>query len=235
MDHNSCIVSFALLVAACGGSQPPPQVAESEPEPEQQAEDLSQVEMTAEVGALPVKQTEYAFKEAFGGIQDCFAKGAQRLDLIGGDFAVKVIVNKQGQVDHVFAERSTLGHDETERCMFDALRGAPWPGAKGGPYGIAQSSFSFDMTGDVRPPVMWDSFEIQSVLDEHSAALSECKADARGVIATLYVDTEGKALSVGVSGEDEAVESARDCLIEVFTSATYPSPGSWPAKVSVRL
>ncbi len=223
-------------VSGCGGSTPeadtPDDVDQSD---EQQPEDLSRVDVSAEIGALPVAETEYAFKEAFKGVRDCFTEGSTRQELISGEIAVKVLVNSEGQAEHVFAERSTLGDDATERCMFDALRAAPWPKPEGGLVGIAQNGFTFNAGDDVRPPVIWESHEIQSVLDENSSAISGCKSGARGVVATMYVDTDGKAIGVGISGEDEKVEQARECLVRVLGDATYPSPGSWPAKVSVQL
>jgi hypothetical protein len=42
-------------------------------------------------------------------------------------------------------------------------------------------------------------------------------------------------LSVGVTPPDDQGESAVDCLVEVLKHAKFPSPGSWPAKVSFSL
>jgi hypothetical protein len=51
----------------------------------------------------------------------------------------------------------------------------------------------------------------------------------------MYVGTDGHALSVGVTPPDSHGEAAVDCLVGVLKEAKYPSPGSWPAKVTFTL
>ena len=53
--------------------------------------------------------------------------------------------------------------------------------------------------------------------------------------ATLYVGTGGEVLSAGVTPPDETGEDAVDCLVEALLGAKFPSPGSWPAKVTLTL
>lgn len=232
---GSALFTFATL-SACGGSQTQePKDPSQDNDSGSRPSDLSQIGMSAEIGALPEAETDYAFKQAFKGIEACLLKASQRIEFFGGEFAVKVHVGSDGQAEKIFAERSTLGDSETEQCMFKVLRGAPWPKPVGGSVGIAQNSFEFEMTGDVRPPVAWSQANVQSTLDQNHGAISECKGSLASVSATLYVDTEGQVLGVGVSGSDPGVEDARACLVQVLTRATFPSPGSWPAKVSVEL
>src|SRR5690606_23057600 len=136
----------------------------------------------------------------------------------------------------VFAERSTLGDRQTEVCMFNALKRATWPKPVGGPIGVAQNGFDFEMTGDVRPPVTWEDFDVDAALSEQSAALEECKGRYTGrYTATVYVNTDGTALSAGISAPNKEAEGASDCLARVLSEAVYPSPGSWPAKVTFAL
>lgn len=196
---------------------------------------MDEINVSAEVGAMPVEATEYAFKHAFKGIQRCFTKNLTKQEFIGGEIALKVLVGPEGQVKHVFAEHSTIGHDDTETCMFQALRNEDWPKPVGGLVGVAQNAFVFETGDEVRPPVPWTEDAVRETIHANSSALSACKGSATGVVATLYVDPNGRALSVGVSGTDERVEDARACLVRVLGAASYPSPGSWPAKVSVQL
>ena len=53
--------------------------------------------------------------------------------------------------------------------------------------------------------------------------------------ATMYVSTDGSVLAVGVTPPDEGGEDAVDCLVSTLKQATFPSPGSWPAKVTFAL
>ena len=53
--------------------------------------------------------------------------------------------------------------------------------------------------------------------------------------ATVYVDPDGGALTAGVASSDDSGEEAADCVVGVLKDAKYPSPGSWPAKVTFEL
>lgn len=226
----------ALTCAACGPDQPP-----AEPSQEQGArsrddyDPTADMEVMAEVGALPEEETVNAFKDSFPALQDCFTRGAKRIEFLGGDIAFSVEVDRMGNAS-VFAKETTIGDRATETCMINALKDAPWPRPVGGNIGTAENGFGFEMTGDVRPPVPWDEAEVADVLNENAEALSECKGGGRGSFtATVYVDRNGKALGAGVSPPDKDGERHADCIVDVLEAATYPSPGSWPAKVTFRL
>lgn len=191
--------------------------------------------MSAEIGALPPEATTAAFEQSLREIQDCFFKGSRRIEFLSGSITFKVVVGQDGTAEHAFAPQSTLGDRQTETCMFDALKASSWPEPVGGPIGIAESSFEFEMSGDVRPPVMWDSGEVADVLEEHADALAECRTAGARSTATIYVGTDGKALAAGISAPDQDAESASECLVSVLLEAQYPEPGSWPAKVSFAL
>lgn len=230
------VVSGVTLIA-CGGTQPEAKQANANLDEERSDYDsTANIDMSAEVGALPEDEAIYAFKQSFRDIQDCFMRGARRIDFIGGQISIQVWVDSNGQVATVFAETSTLGDRQTERCMFDVLRGAQWPRPVGGPIAVAQNAFEFEMTGDVRAPVSWDEDRVSGVLGEMRSRIRECKDhSSEKFMATVYVDTDGTALSVGIAAPDRHQEANSDCLIDLLSSASYPSPGSWPAKVSFRL
>jgi hypothetical protein len=184
---------------------------------------------------LPEEDTVNAFRDSFPAIRDCFARGAERIEFLGGDIAFSVEVDSGGAAS-IFAKETTLGDRSTETCMIGALQKAPWPLPVGGKVGTAENGFGFEMTGDVRPPVPWDSGEVSDVLNENADALEQCKSGTRGSFtATVYVDRDGRAMSAGISPPDKDGERQVDCLIDVLVGATYPSPGSWPAKVTFSL
>ena len=117
--------------------------------------------------------------------------------------------------------------------MLETMRKKSWPKPVGGEHGLARKSFSFDPPNDVRPPTDWTQTDAEPGLKPIANELDECKQGASGFMATLYVGTDGKVLAAGVTPPDERGDSAVDCLVGVLEGATFPSPGSWPAKVSL--
>lgn len=221
---------------ACGPEQPAEDPSSGQEQSKKDDYDpTADMEVMAEVGALPEEETVAAFKDSFPAIQECFVNGAKRIEFLGGDIAFSVEVDRMGNAT-VFAKETTIGDRTTESCMIDALKGAPWPRPVGGNVGTAENGFGFEMTGDVRPPVPWDEGEVADVLNENAEALESCKDGGRGsYTATVYVDRDGKAIGAGISPPDKDGERRVDCLVDVLEAATYPSPGSWPAKVTFRI
>lgn len=227
---------LALLTTTllrCGGTPEPAKEPANHAKARSDADSTRGIGASAEVGALPEEEAQYALKSAFDGIRRCFVKGAERIEFLGGEIAVNVTVGETGAVKSVYAERSTLGDRRTEKCMFEAVRGSTWPKPVGGPIGIAQGAFDFEMTGDVRPPVPWESDRVTETLEHEAEKIASCKpSSGTRYQATVYVGTEGKPLSVGISAPSRDAESASDCLVDVLMQAAFPPPGSWPAKVS---
>lgn len=230
-------LAFVLpLFTACGGSEPPPQTPEVETSNDDDEDNAREVGAMAEIGAMPEEETVAAFQGALGPIQKCFIEGAKRIEFLGGQISLKVLVGERGKVKGVFAESSTLGDRDTEKCMFRALEEAGWPEPVGGLVGIAQSPFEFEMTGDVRAPVSLDGFNADEALATQSAALHECKGSVSGSFsATVYIDTDGSPLAAGISAPSAEAEAKSDCLVSILEQVKYPSPGSWPGKATFSL
>jgi hypothetical protein len=162
--------------------------------------------------------------------------GAKHVEFLGGSVAFLLKIDGTGRVSDAYLEHSTLGNRTTERCMLDALRAKSWPKPVGGQHGLARKSFTFDPPNDVREPISWDDRDAAPGLKKIASEVSQCKRGHSGSFeATLYVGTDGKVLSAGVTPPDEDGEDALDCLVGVLESASFPSPGSWPAKVTVTL
>jgi len=223
-------------LSSCGGTQKEVETVDAEDDADRAADSTAHIGATAEIGALPEEDSVYAFRESFEAIQECFVTGAQRLEFIGGEISFQVWVDAEGKVQTVFAQTSTLGDRRTEECMYDVLRNAPWPKPVGGPIGVAQNAFEFEMTGDVRPPVPWDGSEVAQTLAANAGQIAECKQGSQDpFVATVYVDTDGSALSVGIAAPSREDADNGRCLVDLLAAASYPSPGSWPAKVSFQL
>jgi hypothetical protein len=227
------ILSVSLSLAACGGSTETAKHPATDRSRSERADSTAAIGATAEIGAMPEEETQYALKESFDGIRKCFMDGSRRIEFLGGEIAVNVTIGSAGTVAEVFAERSTLGDRRTEKCMFEALRQVSWPKPVGGPIGIAQGAFDFEMPGDVRPPVTWDADQVSDAVAREADKISACKQKPSSHYqATVYVDADGKPLAAGISAPSREAEGASDCLIDVLMSVSFPDPGSWPAKVS---
>ncbi|HET9932897.1 MAG TPA: hypothetical protein VFQ35_19470, partial [Polyangiaceae bacterium] len=145
-------------------------------------------------------------------------------------------VDSDGKVSESYLEHSTLGDRDTEKCMLSAVRGRKWPKPVGGMHGLARKSFDFDPPNDVRPPVEWDSDQVKSALKKMGDKLDECRDGVSGTFeATAYVSTEGRVLAASVTPPNADGERAVDCLVSAIREGSFPSPGSWPAKVTFQL
>jgi hypothetical protein len=129
-----------------------------------------------------------------------------------------------------------MGDRATERCMMTSLRSLSWTKPVGGEVGLARKSFDFDPPNDVRPPTDWAEEDVRPAVKKMNGKLRDCKSNGRSRFhATAYVAADGSVLAASVTPPDEAGEGDVDCLVDVIRETTFPSPGSWPAKVSFSL
>lgn len=192
--------------------------------------------MGAEIGALDEEHTDKVFEQTMGALERCLHSGAQRVEFLGGQVKFFVKVGPSGQVSHAHLEESTIGDRETEKCMLNALKAKTWPKPQGGEAGYARKGFDFDPPNDVREPTSWGSDRVSDTVDKVKDKIDGCKSGASGhFTATMYVGTEGNVLAVGMAPPDEQGEHAVDCIVDVLKQAKFPSPGSWPAKVTFTL
>jgi hypothetical protein len=229
--------ALALTLGACS-SPPKPAVTPREPEPEAEApvQRSSGMGAVAEIGALDEKKARASFESALEGLQSCVSEGSRLNEMMGGSIEFAVKVNSEREAANVWAVESSLGQRETERCMFDALRQVSWPAPVGGTFAIAKTSFEFDLPKGVKPPTPWDAGRVSDVVEELGPKMDECTGGRHGdVLVTLYVGADGKAISGGASSSTETEDDAVDCVLGALLSASYPSPGDYPAKVRFRI
>jgi hypothetical protein len=232
----SALVGALLLAAGCGGGEPAPRTAADQEATEPGAPAGNGMGVESEIGALDQDKAQQTFERATQQLFRCFSKGVQRIPFLGGEIRFKVRVTQEGTTRWAFVKESTLGDHETEACMLAALRSAAWPKPVGGE-GLAENSFTFEPSSDERPPVGWSPEQLGEPFKKARGELSAChqKTGGGALRATLYVDTDGKALGVGVASADERGEGAIPCVVDVLRGITYPSPGSYAAKVSIDL
>lgn len=227
-------ISISLSLGCAGAPPPEPESPKAEADEAGKRRVVPSVE--SEIGALDESKVKQTFQRSAEKLSACFSKGSQRLPYLSGDVRFVVRVQKDGSARWAYVKDSSLGDRETEGCMLAVLKSATWPRPEGGE-GLAENSFTFDAGGDERPPVSWSPEQLGAPYRGAKGALSQCrkKAGAKALKATLYVDTDGKAASVGVSGSDERGEDAVQCVVGTLSGLKFPSPGSYASKVSVSI
>lgn len=223
----------SLSFVACGDSAPPPKTADDEVKTEEEPRGGPSV--SSEIGGLNEDKVNKTFESSLSGLERCLQQGASRVEFLGGSVSFFVKIDTSGKVDGAYLEKSTLGDRDTEKCMLGALRSKKWPKPVGGEHGLARKSFDFDPPNDVRAPAEYDQEHLDKGLGKIAGKLSSCKSAKGKYEATMYVATDGSVLSASVTPPNEDGEGAVDCLVSTLKEASFPSPGSWPAKVTFEL
>lgn len=230
------LVGLLATGPSCGKKEPPPRAPQLEEPTVSSSDEEDEGSVTSEIGGLNEAKVSFAFKQSLKGLTRCIEQGASRNEYLSGEVSFFVLIGRSGSLSEAYVERSTLGDRETEKCMLAVLGEQTWPKPVGGEKGEARKSFTFDLQSDVRPPVDWESSELDPTLRKLARKIEACKNGVDGPFqTTLYVDTSGRALGAGIAPPSAAGEESVDCLVEVLMEARYPSPGSWPAKVQFEL
>lgn len=218
---------------ACGTSQTKPRAQSPKAETDDDFDHLYGMRAHGEVGGLNEEKVDATFQSSLRSLQSCLNRGAQRVEFLGGSVSFFLKIDTSGRISHAHLEHSTLGDRGTEKCMLSALRDLDWPPPVGGDVGLARKSFDFDPPNDVRPPADLDESSVSSALGPLRESARGCGSS--GFEVTAYVATDGTVMAAGAAPEDEAGEDAVDCLVEAVLETSFPSPGSWPAKVTFAL
>ncbi len=229
------IVGAWALIGCGGGNEPAPQTEnDANQSGEAGPKKKSGFGVQQEMGELDEKKTTATFEHVSSDLQKCFSQGIGRLPYLAGEVRLVVRIAESGAAKYAFVKESTLGDRQTENCMLGVLKSASWPKPVGGE-GQAEKGLSFDPGGDERPPVAWTPDRLGGALGKAKGELASCRSSAGAgpMQATLYVGTDAKAPAVGVSGGDEKAEKAVSCVQSALEKITFPSPGSWPAKVTI--
>lgn len=236
ITRASRLVSLAFvgsLLLACGESAPAAKTADDQgpgSRPKSSGPSVS-----SEIGGLDEDKVDAAFKASLDDLQRCLTEGASRVEFLGGSVSFFVKIDASGRADGAYLEKSTLGDRDTEKCMLNAVRSRRWPKPVGGEHGLARKSFDFDPPNDVRAPADYDHDHLDKGLGKISGKLASCKGAKGAYEATIYVATDGSVLAASVTPPNEDGEESIDCLVSTLKAASFPSPGSWPAKVTFTL
>jgi hypothetical protein len=216
------------------GSTPPPAPEEPKAAPSETVSRSSGPTFESEIGALDDTKVKQTFEHVSVRLTGCFSDGARDVAYLAGDIRFVVRVAKDGSARWAYVKDSTLGDRKTEACMVSALKAASWPKPQGGE-GLAENSFTFDPGSDERPPVAWSPDRLGPQQKKVKRELSRCQKEAgtKSLKATMYIETDGSASSVGVASGDEKGDAAAACVVAALKALKYPSPGSYASKVTV--
>lgn len=220
-----------MAIAGCGSAPPPPPpppapvVAPTEPK-----EASSNVE--AEIGGL----NEEAMVRAFNGlgpqIQACVEEGSAKVKPLGGHVNFALRIMKDGAVRWVYLKESTLGDGATEKCLLDAIRAKQWPKPVGGE-GLAERTFDMDPRA---APIEIDEEREKRPIAVIRRDAWKCTKGARGTFwATVYIRTNGRVLTAGVSPPSAKLQEAADCLAEMIRKIPFVPAGAKTGKLTFRV
>jgi len=238
MKRLVALVPTVFILAACGGEPPAkaPEAAPS-PEPSAKAPTKPKLNMSQELGEIDQKKADAAVKAAQASVMRCQAQGHKRLDFISGEVKFFVRLGPDGAVKWAYLEESSLGDRETEKCILQSLRAAPWPKPEGGDAEV-RNGFVLG-AADAREPAAWGADKVSAALGKAKADLDKCTTGIKGSFrVTGYVEPDGKDgkfSAVGVAPPSKEGEAQVDCIVAALRSIKLPTPGSYAAKVSFSL
>ncbi|HSC87252.1 MAG TPA: AgmX/PglI C-terminal domain-containing protein [Polyangiaceae bacterium] len=222
----------AFTLMACGGEQK--EVKKPTYEDDDERDHLDGMQVMQEYGGMNEEKVNKTIESLYPSLESCLMKGYERVEFLGGEMAFLVKVNMSGVAEHAQAERSTLGDFQTEQCMLGKLKDSRWPKPVGGRIGLVRSSIAFDPPAEVRSPVEWTENDVASTLAKAEGDLKAC-GNGGPYLVTAYIRTNGKVLSAGVAHADDGGDDVAACLVGAVQNIKFPSPGSWPAKVTFSL
>ncbi|MFO0664675.1 MAG: AgmX/PglI C-terminal domain-containing protein [Polyangiaceae bacterium] len=237
----SAFLGGISFLVACGGPEAVkgpvnvPEAASAKPAPRRGGPSVSQ-----ELGSIDPKAADKVFQKLQGDLMNCQKDGLSRVDVLSGDVKFFVRIGHDGRARYAYLEETTLGDRATEKCMLDVVMRGNWPQPEGGDEAEARKSYGFD-PASVREPTAWSADKVAGAVGKHEGELKKCTRGATGFKVTAYVapvgdaGKEGKALSVGVSTPNKEALDRTDCIVEAVKGMKFPSPGSYPAKVTFNL
>jgi hypothetical protein len=219
------------ICSACGDKAAPqaPAPVESSGSEERRAEREDSLAITGLRGTLSQEEIKKALDPRMGKFARCVQQRAGEIEWLAGGVTIEFRVKVDGSVALAYPRDSSLGDRATERCVIEVAQATRFPAPRGGEADFAWS-FEVPLDGSIREPVSLPDETIQSALSTQSGALaSACGAGSYGV--TAYVDPEGKVVAAGASAADEQSAAQLDCVTSTVQGFTFPSPGSYPAKI----
>jgi hypothetical protein len=225
------LLTLGCATAACGAkpAEPAPELNQTSGR-EREPEDNSGLSIAGLRGTLSQYEIQGALEPRMPKFSRCMQKRSGDLEWLAGSVEFQFRVAVDGSVALVYPSQSSMGDRETERCLLELAKATRFPQPHGGE---AEFSWPLEVPPDpeVRPPVPWTLESAGDLGERLSALKAQCPGGPFSV--TAYVDTEGKVVAAGAATRDEASVAQLDCVSQAVAGWTFPSPGSYPAKLSL--
>lgn len=217
--------------SASGGEAP----AESAPAPaEAQSAPDDGMQVEGILGTIPRTAARNALQAKMPRFLQCFANRSAEVDVLGGRADLLFHVATDGSVAWARLTESTVGDRVTERCLLDVAATVRFPRPEGGEAEVTDA-IDVPLPADVRPPLDWNEARVSQVVRRLAAARRSCRLGEATMNVTAYIGPGGEVLAVGAAASAREADETIDCVVEAVRAASFPDPGSYPAKVRFTL
>jgi hypothetical protein len=227
---------FAVLLAACGGSEKPTPVA---PEPPPSSDDEEEPDDGLEVmstrGRMDPADVEAGLAPHAAALESCYKSRVGKQRWLGGKLEIKWEIASDGALKSAQIASSDLGAWPVEKCLLEVARSITFARPRGGDADVTVP-LEFSARGSSQ---WWDEDRSAEVVGERVLALSECvavgEAPPQDVVVTLYVGTRGKVQSVGFASAAAPLSDGwAECAAEMIQGWQLVDPRGQVAKLTVR-
>ncbi|MEP7120099.1 MAG: hypothetical protein ABJE95_04275 [Byssovorax sp.] len=222
------LAAAIALLPACASALPPPVIRDAAPVAEKI--DPGPTSMESEIGGLNEEAMDRAFASLE--VQRCLTEGSSRLSAIGGEFKLRLRINRDGGARWAYVSESTLGDRATEKCLLDLVRNRSWPKPVGGE-GLAEKAYAIDAP---TAPVVLEEKRMLADVARARAAASSCRHGVKGsFFATVHVRPDGRISAAGVAPPSERGEDVADCVVDAIRKLRFRRAAPRAAKVSFEI
>ena len=220
---------LTLILAGCGGSDPPAKQPEPDPTPVRRKND--NVVLRGEFGTIDEQAVNKVLDTLMPKFGRCQSERQPAIKMLSGSIKFYILVTEEGTTKTVYLEGSDLGDRDTEKCLMGVIEGARFPNAEGGP-AIVRYPLQLDKAPEVRAATPWDPSKVEKAVEQ----AGRCGASGAQVTAYVVPDGKGgKAIAVGVAIPQKDADEKIDCVVKAVKETKLPTPGGYVAKVSFTL
>jgi hypothetical protein len=226
------VAAIAVATSGCGKREPARAPEPKAAAPAKKGPAKPQMKLASELGYVDPKEVDATFARTQESLLACLEQRTSVFDGVSGGFAVFLRLSDEGRVRWGHLESSSLGDRKVEKCILDVFRKTQWPRPDQGDAEV-RNKLDFDLPEGVRPPQAVSASRFPTTLGPALPKLAACKGSEKGTVEiTAYVDTNGSVLSAGAASRNGKLNGELDCMTDAVRSLSFPSPGSYPAKLT---
>ena len=167
-------------------------------------------------------------------ILECYSSRLAAVSVLSGRMDLTFRIARDGSVKTLTMNSSSLGDRVVEQCILSASRALTFERPAGG-----EAEFTYpvvlDLPEGTRPALTWDSSRIASVSGLLQRALHRCEVPRTRFDVTAYIDSSGAAIASSIAPAEPVDEAKVECLASALARVSFPSPGSYFAKITFAL